>query len=162
MKFAMMVLAAGLALAAGGLPAKASDTKTWYAYCEGNRQGDHWAVFSENLWPHPLTEGYGRDVATAAKVFFEARHNVQLDGCAGVNFVDASLAEHSRSRTAQLHRKMGDRVLYFRLPDEALPARRHVDAKVPVDLREVIDAVPQPAVDSAEPQPIFTPHRAER
>lgn len=123
MKFAITHLAAaGFALAAGASPASASDTRTWYVYCEGKtRQGEHAAVISENFWSHPLTESSGRDVATAAKAFFESRHNVQLDGCAGVSFVDTRLAEHSRSRTAQLHKKMGDRVLYFRLPDEALP-----------------------------------------
>lgn len=123
MKFAITHLAAaGLALAAGASPASAADTRTWYVYCEGKtRQGVHSAVFSENFWSHPLTEGYDRDVAAAAKAFFESRHNVQLDGCAGVDFVDTRLAEHSRSRTAQLHEQMGDRVLYLRLPDEALP-----------------------------------------
>lgn len=117
---ATFAAAAGFALAVGASPASASDLKTWYVYCEGDRQGDHLAVFSENFWSHPLTEGYGREVSTAAEAFFESRHDVQLDGCAGVNFVDHRLAEHSRSRTAQLHQKMGDRVLYFRLPDEAL------------------------------------------
>lgn len=136
MKPAPTILAAA-AIALAAVPAAAAEAKTWYVYCEGADKGDHWAVFSENFWPHPLTEGYGREAGSAAKAFFEARHNVHLDGCAAVNFVDSSLAEHSRSRTAQLHKKMGDRVLYLPLPREALPvvAVPAVAAEVTAELR---------------------------
>ena len=164
MKFAIAhVATAGLALATGALPASASDIKTWYVYCDGNnRQGDYWAVFSENFWSHPLTEGYGHDVAAVAEAIFESQHNVQLDGCAGINFVDPRLAELSRRHTARLHEKMGDRVLYFRLPDEALPAERNAEAPVAVGLREVIEAAPKPADKAAEQQPTFAPRVPDR
>lgn len=130
--FTGLATAAAIAVASSVSPASSSDTKTWYVYCEGVDQGDHWAVFSENFWPHPITEGYGRQVGSAAKAFFEARHDVRLDGCAAVNFVDTNLAQHSRNRTAQLHRKMGDRVLYFPLPRDALPVEVTV---VPAQVR---------------------------
>lgn len=168
MKFMITVLAAtGLALVFSASPASSADnSKTWYVYCEGSEQGDHWAVFSENFWPHPLTEGYGRKVASAAKAFFESRHDVRLEGCAGVNFVDSSLAEFSRRRTAQLHKKMGDRVFYFPLPDEALP----IEAQTPMNVVEVhaADATAHTAAPAArvgkssEPTTTFTPQRTER
>ena len=154
---------AGLALAASASPASSSDAKTWYVYCEGNGHGDHWAVFSENFWPHPVTEGYGRQVGSAAKAFFEARHNVRLEGCAAVNFVDFSLAEYSRSRTAQLHKKMGDRVFFFPLPDDALPTPMAVPVTITAGMRAEDTAVAHSAASKAdEPAPVFTPKRVER
>ncbi len=102
--------------------AMATEPNTWYVYCEGAGAADHWAVFSENFWPHPETDGYARRVGSAAKAFFETRHDLALEGCAGVNFRDDSLAEHSRSFTVQLHRRLGDRVYFFPLPSEILPA----------------------------------------
>ena len=168
MKFMMTIFAAtGLALAFGASPASSADSKTWYVYCEGNNRDDHWAVFSENFWPHPLTEGYGRQVASAAKAFFEARHDVRLEGCAGVNFVDFSLAEHSRSRTAQLHKKMGDRVFFFPLPDEARPVAAEAPRKVIVEVHAASDTSPTPGPAAnlgkgSKPKTTFTPQRPER
>lgn len=165
MKIAITPLAvATLALVVSASPSVSADTKTWYVYCEGAGQGDHWAVFSDNFWPHPATEGYGRRVGSAAKAFFEARHDVQLDGCAAVSFVEVSLAEHSRSRTAQLHKRMGDRVLYFPLPSEALPAEiAALPAEVIVQTRVEPEAEPV-AVRSPIPDAssAFSPHRPER
>jgi len=149
--FTGLATAAAIVLASSVSPATSSDTKTWYVYCEGADQGDHWAVFSENFWPHPMTEGYGRQVGSAAKAFFESRHDVRLEGCAAVNFVDTSLARHSRNRTAQLHEKMGDRVLYFPLPSDALPVEvRTVQA-------QVRSAAPEPA---SEPEEAYEVRRA--
>ncbi len=123
MEFRVRHLAAALLVfAAGGQDAQATEAKTWYVYCEGASSDGHWAVFSENFWPHPETAGYARLVGSAAKAFFESRHDLSLEGCAGVNFRDDSLAEHSRSLTVQLHRKMGDRIYFLRLPAEILPA----------------------------------------
>ena len=127
MNFRIKQLGAALALLgasaqsgmAGGM---ATEPKTWSVYCEGAGPEGHWAVFSDNTWPHPETADYGRRVGSAAKAFFEARHDLALDGCAGVNFRDGSLAEHSRTLTVQLHRRMGDRILFLPLPAEALPA----------------------------------------
>jgi hypothetical protein len=113
-----LVVAAAVAL--GAPQGMAAEAKTWYVYCEGASAEGHWAVFSANFWPHPETEDYGHRVGDAAKAFFEKRHGVALDGCAGVNFRDDSLAEHSRQMTAQLHRRMGDRVYFFPLPREVL------------------------------------------
>lgn len=119
-----LVVAATIALGAGvgaGAPAGlAAEATTWYVYCEGASEDGHWAVFSENIWPHPETEDYGHRVGNAAKAFFEKRHAVALEGCAGVNFRDDGLAEHSRKTTAQLHRRLGDRVYFFPLPNEVL------------------------------------------
>lgn len=164
MKFAISSLAAvAAALVISASPATSAETKTWYVYCEGNRQGDHWAVFSENFWPHPLTESYGREVGSAAKAFFESRHDVELEGCAAVNFVEPSLAQHSRSRTEQLHRRMGDRVYYFPLPSEALPAYYPVrPVKPSADLSTASDPAPEPAVRAGEPRPVMSPRRADR
>ncbi|HET7410875.1 MAG TPA: hypothetical protein VFJ13_11815, partial [Paracoccaceae bacterium] len=103
MKSAASLATAAVALGLGVLPAAAGDAKTWYVYCEGADRGDHWAVFSENFWPHPSTPDYGRRVGRAAKAFFEARHDVRLLGCAAVDFIDTSLARYSRNRTAHLH-----------------------------------------------------------
>ncbi len=164
MKFVITsFVAAGLALAASASPASSADTKTWYVYCEGNSHGDHWVVFSENFWPHPMTEGYGRQVGSAAKAFFEAHHDLQLEGCAAVNFVDFSLAEYSRSRTARLHRKMGDRVFFFPLPDNALPVAVAKPAQIAVDMRPVdATAVARAAGKASEPSSAFTPQHVER
>jgi hypothetical protein len=115
-------LVAALLVLASAAGARAAEPKTWYVYCEGASADTHWAVFSENFWPHPEIAGYGRQVASAAKAFFEQRHDLVLEGCAGVSFRDDSLAEHSRSLTAQLHRRMGDRVYFLSLPAEVLPA----------------------------------------
>lgn len=112
---------------ASAQPGMATEPKTWYVYCEGASAEAHWAVFSENFWPHPETADYGRRVGNAAKAFFERRHDMALEGCAGVNFRDDSLAEHSRTFTVQLHRRMGDHVYFFPLPSEILP----VDAPAP-------------------------------
>ena len=168
MKLAITSLAAAmLAVVVSASPATSADTKTWYVYCEGNRQDDHWAVFSENFWPHPLTEGYGRRVSSAAKTFFEQRHDVKLEGCAAVSFVDFSLAEHSRSRTAQLHKSMGDRVYFFPLPSEALPAEVAA-APEPVAIRASASrpveepAGVAPAAKSPEPQRAFRPTKSDR
>ena len=122
MIFRMAHIAAALpALLAGAVEARAAEPKTWYVYCEGESADGHWAVFSENFWPHPETAEYGRLVGSAAKTFFESRHDLSLDGCAGVNFRNGVLAEHSRSLTVQLHRRMGDRVYFLPLPAEVLP-----------------------------------------
>ncbi len=115
-----LVAAAMGVLAASAQGGAAAEAKTWYVYCEGANADGHWAVFSENFWPHPETADYGHRVGSAAKAFFEERHAVSLEGCAGVNFRDDGLAEHSRRTTAQLHRRMGDRVYFFPLPNEVL------------------------------------------
>lgn len=101
--------------------ANANDRKTWYVYCEGHGHGMHWAVFSENFWENPATENYGRMVGSAAEEFFEARHKVTLSGCAGVQFFDTTSARYSRDRTVKLHKKMGDEVYFFDLPNDVLP-----------------------------------------
>ena len=122
MRFWIGVLgAAFLTLFVSAQDATAAERKTWYVYCEGTSPEGHWAVFSANFWPHPESEDYGRRVGSAAKAFFEARHALALDGCAGVDFRDGALAEHSRTQTMQLHRQMGDRVYSFTLPAEILP-----------------------------------------
>jgi hypothetical protein len=110
-----------LVLAAGPDEARTAEPRTWYVYCEGGSAEGHWAVFSENFWPHPETADYGRLVGSAAKAFFESRHDLSIEGCAGVNFRDDSLAEHSRSLTVQLHRRMGDRIYFLPLPAEIIP-----------------------------------------
>jgi hypothetical protein len=115
-----LVAAAAIALGASAPAGLAAEATTWYVYCEGAGADGHWAVFSENIWPHPETEDYGHRVGNAAKAFFEQRHAVALEGCAGVNFRDDGLAEHSRNTTAQLHRRLGDRVYFFPLPNEIL------------------------------------------
>jgi len=114
------VLTAALLLASAVSPAGAAESKTWYIYCEGFGHGVNYAVFSQNIWPHIETEGYGRRVGTAAEEFFETRHDVPLTGCSGVNFFDMASAEYSRSRTVKLHKKMGDRVYFFKLPNGML------------------------------------------
>ena len=119
------VVAAFLVLAAGTQEGGTTEPKTWYVYCEGGSVEGHWAVFSENFWPHPDIADYGRLVGSAAKAFFESRHDLSLEGCAGVDFRDDSLAEHSRSLTVQLHERMGDRIYFLRLPAEVLPASAH-------------------------------------
>jgi hypothetical protein len=116
------IAAALLALAAGAVEARAAESRTWYVYCEGESADAHWAVLSENFWPHAETADYGRLVGSAARAFFESRHGLALDGCAGVNFRDDSLAVHSRNLTAELHRRMGDRVYFLPLPAEILSA----------------------------------------
>jgi hypothetical protein len=122
MNFPIRPIAASLlVLGAGAQWGNATEPKTWYVYCEGASADRHWAVFSENFWPHPETADYARLVGSAAKAFFESRHDLSLEGCAGVNFRDGSLAEHSRSLTVQLHRRMGDRVYFLPLPAEIIP-----------------------------------------
>ena len=116
------VAAALIVLGASAEGGAAAEPKTWYVYCEGASPDGHWAVFSENLWPHPATADYGRRVGSAAKAFFEARHQLALEGCSGVDFRNDSLAEHSRRLTVRLHRRMGDRVYFFPLPAEVLTA----------------------------------------
>ena len=99
----------------------AAEPKTWYVYCEGYGHGMHWAVFSENFWPHPGSDTYGKQVGSAAEAFFERQHNLALTGCSGVNFFDTASAQYSRERTVDLHRKMGDRVYFFPLPGSIIP-----------------------------------------
>ena len=134
------LLAALLALAAGADQGRASEPKTWYVYCEGQSAESHWAVFSENFWPHPETADYGRLVGSAAKAFFESRHDLSLDGCAGVNFRDNSLAEHSRTLTVQLHRRMGDRIYFLRLPSEVLPEAAQATSALATPAGQAADA----------------------
>jgi hypothetical protein len=100
--------------------AQADGAKSWYVYCEGESQNTHWAVFSENIWPYPESDSYGRRVGSAAEQHFEETHNVALTGCSGVKFFDATLAEFSRERTVRLHEQMGDQVYFFRLPQAVL------------------------------------------
>ena len=166
MRVAVTTFAAAVAaLAISATPATSDDAKTWYVYCEGADQSDHWAVFSENFWGHPITEGYGRRVSSAAKDFFETRHALQLEGCAAVNFVDHTLAEHSRNRTAQLHKSMGDRIFYFQFPREALPVDvAAAPAPVMVDAAPA-NPRPEPTATPAkvtEPRPGLKPRRPER
>lgn len=113
----LRAFSAALALCATLTAAKADEHKTWYVYCEGHGHGMSWAVFSQNFWERPETENYGRQVGSAAEEFFEARHNVALEGCSGVQFFDSTSAEYSRDRTVRLHKKLGDRVYFFTLPD---------------------------------------------
>ncbi len=116
------VLTASLVLAAAAaLPARANEPKTWYVYCDGFSHGVNYAVFSQNIWPHPETDNYGRRIGSAAEEFFEARHDVPLAGCSGVQFFDLASAKYSRKRTVRLHKKMGDRVYFFNLPLNVLP-----------------------------------------
>jgi hypothetical protein len=131
------VAAALVLLSAGAQGAAAAETRTWYVYCEGAGPDGHWAILSENLWPHPASADYGRRVGSAAKAFLEARYDLALEGCAGVNFGDDSLAAHSRTLTVQLHRRMGDRVYFFPLPAEILRA----DAAAPAVPRDALVAV---------------------
>ena len=122
MDFRIRHIAAGFILfGAGAGDGAAAEPRTWYVYCEGASPEGHWAVFSENFWPHPEAADYGRRVGSAAKAFFEMRHDLALEGCAGVDFRDDRLAEHSRTLTVQLHRRMGDRIYFFRLPSDVLP-----------------------------------------
>ena len=168
MKFLMTVFAAtGIALVSGVSPASPADSKTWYVYCEGNDSSANWAVFSENFWPHPLTEGYGRQVASAAKAFFESRHGVRLEGCAGVSFAEFSLAEYSRSRTAKLHKKMGDRVFFFPLPDDARPVAPAAPMKLILEMPAASDTSgpPVPAANlgkGSKPTTTLAPQRPDR
>ena len=94
--------------------------RTWYVYCEGYGHGMHWAVFSQNMWPHDGSDNYARKVALRAEMFIEEKHDLPLQGCSGVNFLDMDQADHSRQRTELLHRKMGDQVHYFNLPADLL------------------------------------------
>jgi hypothetical protein len=122
MDFRIRHFAAALVMLGAGIQASAAtEPRTWYVYCEGASANGHWAVFSENLWLHPETGDYGQRVGGAAKAFFESRHDLALEGCAGVAFRNDSLAEHSRTLTVQLHRKMGDRIYFLPLPAEVLP-----------------------------------------
>jgi hypothetical protein len=141
------IAAAIFALGAGVQACPAAETKTWYVYCEGAGSDGHWAVFSENLWPHAETADYGDRVASVAKAFFERRHDVSLEGCAGVNFRDDSLAEHSRQTTAQLHRRLGDRVYFFPLPNEVLRQELAPDPRVV--LRAAVDGRDTAMADSS-------------
>ena len=116
------LLLIAIVLLAAAIPrAEAKDRKTWYVYCEGHGHGMHWAVFSQNFWERPDIDGYGRRVGSAAEQFFEARHEVPLTGCSGVQYMDAISAKYSRDRTVQLHKKMGDTVYFFDLPNDILP-----------------------------------------
>lgn len=114
--FMVMTLAAAAVLVSGA--AQAKDAKSWYVYCEGQSQNDHWAVFSKNIWPHPETEDYSNRLSSAAQRHFERTHNVAVSGCSGVKFFDASLAEYSRERTVRLHKQMGDQIYFFQMPQE--------------------------------------------
>ena len=115
------LLMAATALLTTTAVAGAENHKTWYVYCEGHGHGMNWAVFSQNFWERPATDDYGRRVGSAAEEFFEARHDVPLEGCSGVKFFDAASAKYSRDRTVRLHKKMGDRVYFFTLPASVLP-----------------------------------------
>ena len=112
------LISALILIAAGGLAR--ADERIWYVYCDGYGHGMHWAVFSKNVWPHSSSDSYGRTVASRAEEFFEERHNLPLQGCSGVGFTDQDQANLSRQRTAGLHKRMGDQVHYFHLPDELL------------------------------------------
>ncbi len=152
MELRIGLFAAALLVLAGAKESRATEAKTWYVYCEGASASKHWAVFSENFWPHPETAGYSRLVGSAAKAFFESRHDIPLEGCAGVNFRNGSLAEHSRSLTAQLHRQMGDRIYFLRLPAEILPAAMasaSAPAAIPAEVSRESDGSPGGA--AAEP-----------
>lgn len=114
---------AGLAAAFAAPASIASETaeaRTWYVYCEGHGHGMSWAVFSQNFWPHSGHETYGRALGSAAETFIEAKYDVMLSDCSGVNFFDPASAEYSRDRTELLHRKLGDQVFFFDLPDEVI------------------------------------------
>jgi hypothetical protein len=149
MDFRIKAVAASLLLLGSGAEAgNATEPKTWYVYCEGASADRHWAVFSENFWPHPETADYARLVGSAAKAFFESRHDLALEGCAAVNFRDGSLAEHSRSLTVQLHRRMGDRVYLLPLPAELLPATSQAPSAVAAALPSSGEARPAAQVAS--------------
>ncbi len=158
-----LIVSALMAIGAGAQCAAAADAKTWYVYCEGASAEGHWAVFSENFWPHPETADYAVRVGDAAKAFFEKRHAVSLEGCAGVNFRDDSLAEHSRQTTAHLHRRMGDRVYFFPLPNEILRQELAPDPGFVLRAAVATRDVPGEGASAAlgdEPQ--WTPHTAPR
>ncbi len=114
-------LLAVIALLAATTQVGAAQQKTWYVYCEGHGHGTSWAVFSQNFWQKSETENYGRRVGSAAEEFFEARHDLSLEGCSGVQFFDPTSAKYSRDRTVRLHKKLGDQVYFFTLPDTVLP-----------------------------------------
>ena len=120
LRFGTTLFAAALFGAVLAPPAESADHKVWYVYCEGERGGNHWAVFSKNFWQSPASDSYGRAVGSAAEQFIESSYNVALSGCSGVNFYDKTSAQYSRERTARLHRKMGDRVYFFNIPSNVL------------------------------------------
>ena len=161
-----LVVAAILALGASTQAGAAAEARTWYVYCEGASAAGHWAVFSENFWPHPESADYGHLVGSAAKAFFEKRHDVSLEGCTGVNFRDDSLAEHSRKLTAQLHRRMGDKVYFFPLPNEILPEDAPQDARIALTAardESTLAAGGSPStVDAIDPDPQWQPFTAPR
>lgn len=154
--------AAVLVMIGVGAPSvNAAEATTWYVYCEGASPEGHWAVFSESFWSHPETEDYGRHVGSAAKAFFETRHDVSLDGCSGVNFRTDVLAEHSRKMTALLHRNMGDRVYFFSLPTEVLP--QDAPAEKPVAaVTASVDEREASAVGTGETDQNWEPFTAPR
>lgn len=166
-RMTMAVAVLGFGIAAPAADASEAEPKTWYVYCEGTGKGAHWAVFSENFWPHPMTDGYGHRIGDAARSYFETHHEMSLEGCSGVNFVDPALARHSRDRTVQLHKKMGDSVYFFPLPTEKLDV-----AEPQVALGRTAEAPPVDAPETAPaaaavpretpPEPAWEPRHSQR
>jgi hypothetical protein len=149
-----------LLLSVGAQGARAAEATTWYVYCEGENVGAHWAVFSENFWPHPDSADYGRRVGDAARIYFESQHDLSIEGCAAVNFPNRSLADHSRTRTVKLHKRMGDRVYFIPLPRDVLPDDRPADL-VTVSAEDVDTASPEPA-EPRQPERQWEPFTAPR
>ena len=117
----VFALASCMGMAAIASAAQASDVKTWYIYCEAKVDGKQSTIFSTNLWPHEASGTYRSALASAAESYIAGGSNMEMAGCAGIPFIDQTIAEYNRARTAELALGIGDSVYYVELPARVLP-----------------------------------------
>jgi hypothetical protein len=100
---------------------QASEVRSWYVYCEGTVNGKASAIFSANVWPHVQSNSYQSSLAAAAQSYIAGSPGTKLSGCAGVGFLDQTVATYNRERTAEFARGVGDTVYYVDMPPQVLP-----------------------------------------
>ena len=116
-----IALACLLGASAAASLAQASELKTWYIYCEGKVNGQQSAIFSANIWPHEASSSYQSALAAAAESYIAGTPGTKLTGCAGIPFLDETIAVYNRKKTATMARGIGDTVYYVEMPPTVLP-----------------------------------------
>ncbi len=116
----------GIALIMSASHAKADDT--WFVYCEGVENGQNTAYITTALYSHYASTSHKAELERAALKRLSETRGTPIYGCSGVNFMSKASAVQSRSRTANVHKMVGNKVVMFELDApakaaEAQPAR---------------------------------------
>lgn len=110
----------GIALIVNASHAKADDS--WFVYCEGVENGQNTAYLTTALYSHYKSAAHKAELENAAMQRLSATRKAPVYGCSGVNFTSKASATQARTRTAEIHKMVGNKVVMFDM-DAPQPVR---------------------------------------